>query len=502
MDSRMMVMFRSIGMMVFAGLALAGCARMPIASAPVEDRSAIEAALKRDIGVLASDEYGGRKPGTPGEALTTEFIVSGLQAAGFESGTNDPGNPWRAPVSLVSSYPESSRIVLTSSDSTEFELAAEDAVAFISLQRELVEGAAMVFVGKLSDEVSPDTIAGKVVVMLGEPGVSPGRRETLFAMNPSAILTVVDDENAIANTRRGLVRERIVLASEEGARLTGFVTQATMAQVLGEALWSQLLDRSELDDFKPVPLNSTATIEATSQRREFTSANVIGRLAGAVPNSGAVLMLGHWDHLGECRDEGATDRICNGAVDNASGIAVMLELARRLAASGPHDRDIYVLATTAEESGLLGAKAFTEGPPIPLDTIVGAFNFDTTAIAPAGSAVGLVGRGRTPLDDVISQVMLEAKREPGDDAFANSFIQRQDGWVLLQKDVPSVMLSTAFSSREVLGDFLTGDYHRPSDEIESIELGGAIDDLLLHEALIKRIANTALYPAPGASDGG
>ncbi len=484
------------GLIIAALLALAGCSRAPLATLPASERAMIEDTLMRDIAVLASDEYGGRRPGTLGEERTLAFITEGLQNAGFTSGTNDPGSPWRAPVGLVSTQPATSRLAFKRGKRL-IELTPETSVAFTSLRRSLIEDAEMVFVGKLSDEVSEDDVTGRVIVMLGEPGVSPARRRTLFEMNPAAIITVVEDEEAIANSRRAFDRERFLLASDEAATLNAYATQAMLAEALRAEVWEDLLKQSEEDNFIPQPLDVTASIEATSVRREFTSYNVIGRLAGTVPDSGAVLLLAHWDHLGECGDDVSEDAICNGAVDNASGIAVMLELARRLAAAGPHDRDIYVLATSAEEAGLLGARAFIKEPAIALDTIVAAFNFDTVAVAPAGSPVGFVGEGRTPLDDLVRTVLAEGERELGNREFAESFVQRQDGWALLEEGVPAVMLSTAFSSEIVLGPYLSSDYHRASDEIEKIELGGAIDDLLLHQELVLRAADTAIYPATG-----
>ena len=107
-----------------------------------------------------------------------------------------------------------------------------------------------------------------------------------------------------------------------------------------------------------------------------------------------------------------------------------------------------------------------------------------------------MGEGETSLDPIIKQVVTEAGRELGDREFANSFIRRQDGWALVQEGVPAVMISSAFSSATILTPYLSSDYHRASDEIERIELGGAVDDLLLHEELIRRIANTTTYPAP------
>jgi aminopeptidase YwaD len=209
-----------------------------------------------------------------------------------------------------------------------------------------------------------------------------------------------------------------------------------------------------------------------------------------------VLLLAHWDHLGECGAADAADRICNGAVDNASGLAVMIELARRLKAGPPLERDVYVLATTAEEAGLLGARAFVKGTPLPLGSIVAAFNFDMLALAPAGSQVGFIGRGQvSALDTAILAEITRTGRTEGDRALADSFVRRQDGWVFQQQGVPAVLLSSTYGSRGVLQPFLSSRYHQPGDEPGAIELGGAIDDLLLHERLIRQLADPARYPA-------
>ncbi|MEM9500905.1 MAG: M20/M25/M40 family metallo-hydrolase [Pseudomonadota bacterium] len=484
------------GVMVAVLLALSACTRAPLGTVPMAERDAIHASLMQDIRTLASDEFGGRRPGTMGEELTLAYITQELQAAGFTSGTNDPGNAWRAPVPLVSTQPATSRIALKLGR-REVTLDEAGAAAFTSRRRALVEGADIVFVGTLSDVVPDEAVGGKVVLMLGEPGESPERRLALFEKNPAAIITVVADEQAIANTLSAFDNERFLLASEEISNLSGFATRAEMARALGEERWEGLLTAADDDEFEPLEVKGEATIEATSIRREFTSYNLIGVLPGGVRGSGAVLLLAHWDHLGECGEHGAADLICNGAIDNASGVAVVLELARRLAAIGPHDRDIYVLATSAEESGLLGAKAFVDEPPMPLDTIVAAFNFDTVALAPAGSPVGFVGEGLTPLDTLIRETMIEGERQLGNKELAERFVQRQDGWALLERGVPTVMLSTAFGSEIILGPYLSSHYHRPSDEIDKVELGGAIDDLLLHQELVQRAADTEFYPATG-----
>jgi hypothetical protein len=331
--------------------------------------------------------------------------------------------------------------------------------------------------------------------MLADPGRDSARREALFRQRATAVVTVVPDAEALAEVRRKEERGRVELASEQMDTLSAYITDAAVGRAVGEKRWELWKRDAKKADFSPLELNLAVTIEATSDRREFPSQNIIGMIPGNVPGSGAVLLLGHWDHLGECGPPEAADRICNGAADNASGIAMMLELARRLKAGPPLGRDIYVLATSAEEAGLLGARAFVKTPPLPLSSIVAAFNFDMMAVAPEGSPVGIIGRGHTPaLDAAILEVLARKGRLIGDQSLADSFLQRQDGWALHQAGVPSVLVSSTYGSRAILDPFLLSRYHRPDDEAAQIELGGAIEDLLLHEDLIRQLADPERYP--------
>ena len=224
------------------------------------------------------------------------------------------------------------------------------------------------------------------------------------------------------------------------------------------------------------------------------SANVVGVLRGSEEGSGAVVLMAHWDHLGECASQ-VEDRLCNGAVDNASGVAAMLESARLLAAKGRLQRDVYVVATTSEEDGLLGANAFADDPPVPLPTIVAAFNFDSSAIAPRGSPLAVLGWGRTALDRDIARIASRNGRSVRIRPSQERWLMRQDGWALLQRDVPSVLVSSTFSDEARLQAFEQGTYHKPGDEWgPSVELGGAAQDVLLHVALVEHFASTSAYP--------
>lgn len=481
-------------------LMLAACARpAPQISVPSAERGEIAGRLMQDITTLASDDFGGRKPGTIGEARTLSYLTRRMQEVGLVSGTNDPGSPWRAPVQLVASMPQTSRIAFGNGQRG-YVVPPEAGFAIAPRRRELAQGGPatgveVVLVNSNAAATLPRAdVAGAIIILSGAGGDNPELRNALFGMGAGAVLTVVSDTAALDRIRGRFSEERVRLSGDETNTLSAFITDAAMAEALGAARWRALVAEAAADG--QAQLDTGLTIEATSQRREFVSHNLIGMIPGKSPGSGAVLILAHWDHLGECGPPDAVDRICNGAVDNASGIAAMLELARRLKAGAPLDRDIYVLATTAEEVGLLGARAFTEAPPVPLDQIVAAFNLDTVAVAPAGSPVGIVGRGRTPFEPVVLEYLAKTRRMLGNRDFGESFLMRQDGWALLQKGVPTVLISSAFASREALGPFLARDYHRASDTSDKIELGGAIDDLLLHEAVIRHVADAARYQPP------
>ena len=165
---------------------------------------------------------------------------------------------------------------------------------------------------------------------------------------------------------------------------------ATLAHAGGRDMAS-LLNEQPGSSFRPVPLSLRAQFAADTPQRRFASSNVIGRVAGSGDHREAVLLLAHWDGLGLCRPAGQPDRICNGAVDNASGVASLIEMADRLARGPRSARDVLFLATTSEESGLLGAEYFGRNPPIPAANVVAALNIDSPAIAPAGTPVAVVG---------------------------------------------------------------------------------------------------------------
>lgn len=476
-------------------LFLAGCVGTRPPASPRLGKTDLRAALAHHIDTLASDDFGGRKPGTEGEAKTLRYLAREWQAAGLESGTNDPANPWFAPVELASTTPEHSLARFTRGGRT-VPVAEGEVVAFASGTRGLVEDAPVVFVGREGERLDTAALAGRVAVMLWDHPNQAEQREALLRRGAAAVIAIVGSRSELdalsAIRRRGNYR----LAEADGAdTLDGFITRSAAASLIGEDRLGMLIGKAVDADFRPVPLDLKATIEAKSAAGSVRTYNLIAKLPGKRPSAGAVLLLAHWDHFGHCGPDEGSPGICNGAVDNASGLAVMTEVARRLAAGPRLERDVYFLATTAEEWGLLGAQAFAENPAIPLDEIVAAFNLDTVAVAPAGTPVAIVGKSLTPLDPGIMAVLAQRGLRESDEGLAQEYLRRQDSWALLQRDVPAVSVTSAFGSAEALERYTAHRYHQPADKADGIELGGAVQDLLLTESLVRYFADSSLWSA-------
>ncbi|MBV9521373.1 MAG: M28 family peptidase, partial [Alphaproteobacteria bacterium] len=259
----------------------------------------------------------------------------------------------------------------------------------------------------------------------------------------------------------------------------------------------RLLNDQSGPAFHAVALPLRGSLHVVTDVRNYTTNNVLGRIRGSGASGENVMFLAHWDHFGICRPEGAPDRICNGAVDNASGVAMLIEVASHLAAGPRPVRDILVMATTAEEEGLLGAEYFARHPTVPLGSIVAAINLDTVAIAPAGEPVAILNRSIPALNAQVEAAALGMGRRIDTAHEADAMAERQDGWALARHGIPAVMVGGAFASLARLNAFLQGRYHQPSDQADDrIEMGGATEDANLLVALGRRLADPAVYSGP------
>ncbi|QTD55966.1 M20/M25/M40 family metallo-hydrolase [Parasphingorhabdus cellanae] len=476
-------------------------------SSAVHAEEISEADLLNHIKILASDDFGGRKPGTAGENKTVNYIATEWQKAGLVPATGSPS--WYSPVALVERTPLKQTVELKYSDGKktktvridEDQIILRGAMPFANLTNVPV---VHVGYGNLSVSEMKPAVSGKIALVNRSslPGATdfPAysvRKANVIAAGAAGVVTVIGSQSRFNRFARRFGTERTGLDQpEQHADVEGIISAAAADKLLSKAQIDpkQLGEDAKSKTFGPIATGISANLSIVTQVRRFVSHNVIGKLPGRKPANGAVLFLGHWDHLGECRGEGEADRICNGAVDNASGIALLIETAKRLNADRL-DRTIYFLATTAEESGLLGAKAFVAESTFPLDKLVAVFNVDTIALTPNGKKIAVVGRGKTAIDDDIEKVAKAEGREIDTSDKANAFVRRQDGYVFLEKNIPTLMITSAFADQELLNAYLNGRYHDADDEVDDqLQLGGAADDSNFHVALGRYFGSLESYP--------
>jgi Zn-dependent M28 family amino/carboxypeptidase len=259
-------------------------------------------------------------------------------------------------------------------------------------------------------------------------------------------------------------------------------------------------------DFRPVPLSTSARFEVTNALREVKSRNVVSRIEGADPalKHETLIYTAHWDHLG--RDPALKgDQIYNGAADNASGVASILELAHALAQAQPAPkRSILFLAVTAEEKGLLGAKYYATHPLYPLERTLADINLDVINLWGPTSDLISIGMGNSTLDDLLVEIAREHGRTVGPDADPEKgYYFRSDHFEFAKQGVPAldpkggrqyVGKSADYGQRKQ-DEYTAKDYHKVSDEVKpDWDLAGAVEDLKLLAELGYRLAQGARYP--------
>jgi Zn-dependent M28 family amino/carboxypeptidase len=256
--------------------------------------------------------------------------------------------------------------------------------------------------------------------------------------------------------------------------------------------------------FKAVPLGMKAGIALSNQIRHQASNNVVGILKGRTRPDEYVLYTSHWDHLGRCDAAPDGDDICNGAIDNGTGIAALVALAQAHVKAGPAQRSIVFLAVTAEESGLLGSKYYAEHPVYPLARTAGGVNMDALNMAGPSRDIAITGAGKSGLDDYVKRAVAAQGRviSPEPTPEKGSYF-RSDHFSLARQGVPMAAFGDGddlinggrTAGAAARADYIAHRYHGPKDEYDPAwDWSGVIQDIGLFYAIGRELAESSDWP--------
>ena len=286
--------------------------------------------------------------------------------------------------------------------------------------------------------------------------------------------------------------------SDKGASTTpvqGWITRDVAAELFQSAGqdFDDLKKRALQTDFKPVPLGIRASVEIKNKLRHIDSQNVVGLLEGQTPEY--VIFSAHWDHLGIGEPQNG-DKIYNGAEDNASGIALMMEIARAFTkAQSRPKRSIVFLAVTAEEQGLLGSLYYCENPVFALNKTVADINIDGINLyGRNNNSIAVIGYGYTTLEDMLREVVSKQGRTVNpEEEPEKGYYFRSDQFSFAKKGVPALYAKsiTVEDDRE----YTANRYHKPSDEYNpNWDMKAAVLDGEALFEVAQRVANTDKWP--------
>jgi len=529
-------------------LLLAACNREPAAPAappaatpaPTAEH-AFKGAIDADdfrtlVTTLSSDEFEGRAPGSAGEDKTVEYIKAQYARIGLKAGGENDSYFQTVPM-----------VETTADESTVLKLDSAGGVRDLKFGSDFVLGtrtgkpevaakdSELVFVGYgvnapeqgWNDYAGLDVKGKTVVILVNDPGfhakdesLFDGNRMTYYGrwtykfeeaarQGATAALIVHDTDGAsygwdvVKNSWSGPQFD-LRAADDPDPRLPaqGWITGEVAKQLFAEsgldldAMYAAANKRG----FKAVPLQAKASFDLKSTVAEKLSRNVVGYLEGSERPEETIVYMAHWDHLG--KHEGEGDQIYNGAVDNATGVAGIIEIAEQFKAAPPK-RSVVFLAVTLEESGLLGSKYYVAQPSFPLEKTVAVINLDAMSVAGRARDVVVTGKGNSELEDILKGYADKQQRtlvEEGNPA--GGFYFRSDHFNFAKAGVPALyakggsdLVEGGVDAGKAAGDEYAKRYHQPGDEIhDGWKYDGIVEDLGLLYDVGHELADGSAWP--------
>jgi len=489
--------------------------------------------LRQDISVLAADSLTGRKPFTPGETKTINYIRRQFMVAGLEPGN---GNSFFQEVPMVSILATAAPSMKVKSPKGEFTLKAfDDYIIWTDKTDKVInlDNAQLVFAGygvvapeyNWNDYEGLDVKNKVVMVMVNDPGfwnddttLFKGKRMTYYgrwtykfeeaARQGAKGCLIIHNTSAagypFSVPQNNFNTSRLQLDQRDhdikNCDVVGWLTEAVAKKLFLDAgMDSSLLIEANKRDFRGVSLNlrlsTTMAVKVTYNK----SYNVIGKIGGTKNKDEVIIYTGHWDHLGIGKPDETGDSIYNGALDNATAVAGLFELALAFKSMKTKpERSVIFLAVTAEEQGLLGSEYFVENPVCPLNKIVANINMECLNWGTKTNDMVIIGEGQSELEDYFREEVekgggyISAERHPE----AGGYF-RSDHFSFAKAGVPALYVSTGCdvvgkgkeAGAKIQDEYIQKVYHRPSDEYNpsTWTMEGAINELKLLFQVGKRV---------------
>ena len=486
--------------------------------------SEITADLMRGYVVeLSDDKYEGRGPGSAGDVAARAYLVEELKELGLEPGGAD--GAWQQPFDLVGITAEQPEEWTFRHENGEVTLKQRDQFIVSSGVQEAqakIENAELVFVGYGIqapeyewDDFKGQDVKGKVLVILnndpswdpdlfgGETRLWYGRWDYKYlsaarqgAAGAIIIHTVPSAGYPFQVVQTSWTGEQFELPAGDEPRnqANAWITEESARQLfeLADQDLDDLRTAADNRDFEPVPLGITTAISMDVKLNRTSSANVLGLIPGSNPElrDEVVIYTAHHDHLGIGTPNDEGDAIYNGAMDNASGVAQVLAIAKAIKAlpEAP-GRSILVALVGAEEQGLLGSKYYAANPTFPPGKIAANLNYDGGNIWGHTHDVTYIGLGKSSIDTIVQRIAAEQGRLVKPDQFADrGFFYRSDQFSFAKIGVPAMYLDTGTDfvdrpegwGKEQINHYNDVNYHQPSDEYDdSWNFDGMIADAVL-----------------------
>ena len=489
---------------------------------------------------LSSDKFEGREPGTVGGELTKKYIQESFKSSGLQPIKKD--FLLEVPLSKMEVNLDESYLKFKKAKNQRVLIPGEETVFWSKRVQESIEieDSEVLFIGygivapeyEWNDYEGIDVNGKTLIALINDPGFKTqdpnlfnGNAMTYYgrwvyrfeeAARQGAEALIIIHETAPASYPWKVVQnswsgKQIDLKRPnlgmDRIKVEGWITNEVAEELFNEAGLDlgQLKEDALYSNFKPVPLKGVKMNAKLSNDLSFSvSHNVGGIKVGSKRPDEYVLMIAHWDHLGKRESHSpSNDQIYNGAVDNATGVAGVIELANSFK-NVALDRSLLFLAVTAEESGLLGSQYFAEYPPIELSNIVAGYNFD--GILPTGKTrdVVVVGYGASELENILEEELNELDMYiTPDPAPEKGFFYRSDHISFAKKGVPMLYADGGVdindggleAGSKMSNDYTQYHYHQPSDEYQdSWDLSGFKDHLEITRNMVLRLANSEEWP--------